>query len=427
MQIKELEKKDLIRKFKITIPQEKVESAIDEKATEIAKTAKIAGFREGKVPPSIIKQKHKDSLRKDVLDALITSSTKEIVEKNKFSLSSAPKIENLEFEDKKPLSFDVELELLPVIPDFDPKKIKLERKTTDVGEKEVKESLDNLRQDYKEFSALPKTTAAKKGNAVLIDAVGSIDGKEFPEGKVTDKQLTLGSNEFIPGFEDGLVGVKAGDKKTLNLTFPKEYWKKELAAKKVKFDVTVKEVSEVKLPPANDELAKKFQLKDLKELNTKIKESIIKHYEEMSQSLVKKDLFDHLDKELKIDVPKGLVEKELEYLNKNPDTPEDTKEKNRELSTRRVKIGLILSDFAKKKKIEISKEEVNTEVGKQLRSMPGQEQVLLEYYKNNPQALESIRGKVLEDKSVELLLKESAITEKKVTPKELTKLFQSIR
>ncbi|MCH9753646.1 MAG: trigger factor, partial [Alphaproteobacteria bacterium] len=307
------------------------------------------------------------------------------------------------------------------------KKIKIEKPTSEAGEAEVKEAIDNLRQDYKEFIALSKTTAAKKNNAVLIDAVGSIDGKEFPEGKVTDKQLTLGANEFIPGFEDGLIGVKAGDKKTLDLTFPKEYWKKELAGKKVKFDVTVKEVSDVKIPAVDDELAKKFQLKDLKDLNTKVKESIIKHYEDMSHNLVKKDLFDYLDKQIKIDTPKSLVEKELEFLNKNPDTPKETIEKNRELSIRRVKIGLILSDFAKKKKIEISKEEVNTEVGKQLRSMPGQEQVLLDYYKNNPQALESIRGKILEDKSVELLLKESAMTEKKVTPKELTNLFQSIK
>jgi trigger factor len=427
MQIKELENKDLIRKFKITIPSDKVNSDIDDKAKEIAKTAKIAGFREGKVPASVIKQKHKDSLRRDVLDAIITSSTKEVIEKNKFSLSASPKIENLDFEENKDLAFDVELELLPVIPEFDPKKITLERKTTDVGEKEVKEALDNLRQDYKEFVSLPKETAAKKGDAVLIDAVGSIDGKEFPEGKVTDKQLTLGANEFIPGFEDGLIGVKSGDEKTLNLTFPKEYWKKELAAKKVKFDVTVKDVSNVNLPAVNDELAKKFQLKDLKDLNTKIKESIIKHHEEMSQNLVKKDLFDHLDKEVQVNVPNGLVEKEMEFLTKNHDTTQETKEKNMELSTRRVKIGLILSDFAKRKKITISKEETNAEVGKQLRSMPGQEQVLLEYYKNNPQALESIRGKILEDKSVDLLLEESTIAEKKVTPKELTDLFQAIK
>lgn len=427
MQIKELENKDLIRKFKITIPSSKVEESIDSKAAEIAKTAKIAGFRDGKVPSSVIKQKHKDSLRREVLDEIITSSTKEIIEKNKFSLSTAPKIENLDFEEKKDLSFDVELELLPVIPEFDPKKITLERKITDVGEKEVKESLDGLREDYKEFTPLSKETAAKKGNAVLIDAVGSIDGKEFPEGKVSDKHLTLGAKEFIPGFEDGLIGVKAGDKKTLNLSFPKDYWKKELAAKKVTFEVTVKEVSEVKLPDIDDNLAKKFQLKDLKDLNAKIKESIIKHHEDISRNLIKKDLFDYLDKNINITLPKKLIEKELEFLTKNPETNKETKEKNTELSTRRVKIGLILSDFAKKRKITISKEETNAEVGKQLRSMPGQEQILLDYYQKNPQALESINGKILEDKSVELLVKESSVKEKKVTPKELTDLFHAIK
>lgn len=424
MQIKELEKKDLIRKFHITIPTAKVEKAIEDKAVDIAKTAKLDGFRDGKVPTSVIKQKYSDSLKSDTLDALMKSASKEIVEKNNFELSSTPRVDNLVFEDKKDLAFDIEMELLPAIPEIKPKEIKLQKNSTEIGKKEIEETLAKLAGDFKTHKALPKTTVAKNGDTVLIDATGSVDGKDFPEGKVTAHHLTLGSKQFIPGFEDGLVGTKAGDKKTLNLKFPKDYWKEELKDKAVSFDVTVKEVSKEELPKIDDSLAQKLQLKDEKELRSKVTESLTKYHEDITVNLMKKELFDHLENKVKFSVPTKLVEKELEHLNSSN---KDNEEENKAMATRRVKIGLILSDIAKQKEIKISQDEVRQEIGKQLQSMPGQQDAMLEYYKNNPQAIEDIKGKILEDKSVELLLKEVSITEKKVTPEELTKLFQDIK
>jgi trigger factor len=424
MQIKELEKKDLIRKFHITIPTAKVEKAIEDKAVDVAKTAKIDGFRTGKVPTSVIKQKYSDSLKSETLDILMKSASKEIVEKNKFQLSSTPRVHNIVFEDKKDLTFDMEMELLPVIPEIKPKEIKLQKNSAEIGKKEIEETLTKLAGDFKTFKPLAKTTVSKSGDTLLIDATGSVDGKDFPEGKVTAHHLTLGSKQFIPGFEDGLVGLKAGDKKTLDLKFPKDYWKEELKDKAVSFDVEVKEVSKEELPKIDDALAQKLQLKDEKELRSKVTESLNKYHEDITINIMKKELFDYLEDKIKFSVPTKLVEKELEHLNSSN---KDNEEENKSMATRRVKIGLILSDIAKQKEINVSQDEVRQELGKQLQSMPGQQDAMLEYYKNNPEALEGIKGKVLEDKSVEFLLKEVSITEKKVTPEELTKLFQDIK
>lgn len=427
MQIEELEKKDLIRKFKITIPQKDLELAIDKKAEEIASTAKIDGFRPGKVPASFIKAKHKQSLHGDVLDDFMKTASKEVVKQNNFELSSTPRVDKIEFEEKSDLAFEIEMELLPVIPEFDMKKIKLEKNISPVEDKEIEESMDRLRQDHKTFKALPKTAAAKEGDTLLIDAEGSLDGVKFPEGQVTNKQLTLGSKEFIAGFEDGLIGAKAGDQVKLNLKFPKEYWKKELTGKDVVFDVTVKEVSKAELPPIDDALAQKLHLKDLKELKEKIEQSLVKYYDDISINILRKELFDQLDKEIEFQVPEKLIEKELEFLTQDSDSLKESDEKAKDMATRRVKIGLILSDLAKKHKISVSQEEVREEITKHMQSMPGQENLILDYYKNHPEALQGINGKVLEDKSVKFLLQEISLSEKKVTPTELMDLFQAIK
>jgi len=427
MQIKELEKKDLIRKFNITIPQKDIAVAIEKKAQEIAATAKIDGFRSGKVPISFIKTRYKESLNSDIVDELMKSASKEVVKQNNFELSSTPRVNNVKFEEKSDLVFDIEMELLPVIPEFNQKNIKLEKKLCPIEEKEIEESMDKLRQDYKTLKPLPKDTAAKEGDTLLIDASGSMDGKEFPEGQVSNKQLTLGSKEFIPGFEEGLVGAKAGDKKKLKLKFPKEYWKKDLADKPVVFDVTVKEVSKSELPAIDDKLAQKLHLKDLNELKEKISQSLSKYYDEISTSILRKELFDQLDKDITIQVPEKLVERELEFLTKDSDSLKESDQTAKDMATRRVKIGLILSDLAKKNKISVSEEEVRAEITKHMQSMPGQENLVLDYYRNNPEALQGVNGKVLEDKAVTFLLQQISLSEKKVTPKELMDLFQSIK
>ena len=427
MQIKELEKNELIIKFKVTIPHKEVEVVLNEKAHEIAKTAKIDGFRAGKIPLSVIKSKYKNPLRSETIDALMKSASQELVAKNKLTLSSTPEIDHLHFHDGEDLSFEIEVELLPVIPALDAKNIKLEKKVVTIEDEEIQKSLDKLLQDFKTFNPLPKDTAAQDGDTVLIDVTGSFDGKEFKEGQVINKQLTLGSGEFIPGFESGLIGAKAGETKTLNLMFPDDYWKKEFSGKPVDFEVTVKELSKSELPAVDDELAKKFNLKNLEELKEKVSESLGKHYEEISTNILRKELFDYLDSSVTIPVPQKLIKKELEFLADNSES-EDGVNKNLDIATRRVKVGLILSDLAKEKGITISQEDVRTEIAKHLQTIPAQQHgFVLDYYKNNPQALEHVRGKIIEDKSVELLLQEISISEKKVTTKELTEIFQEIK
>jgi len=252
-----------------------------------------------------------------------------------------------------------------------------------------------------------------------------MDGKEFPEGKVTGKYLVLGANEFISGFEAGLVGVKSGDSKVLNLAFPADYWKKELAGKPVSFDVVVKDVCKVEMP-SDEDLAKKLGLKDATELKAKISEFVGNRYQSSSLDLLKKELFDYLDANVDFPVPQKLLKKELEFLTKAGEDNEK-EDKNNAIAKRRVKMGLILSNFAKEKSIKVTQEDVNNEIMQHLSSVPAQQhQFIVDYYRQNPQALEHVRGKVMEDKAIDELLKDIVISEKKVTAEELNNLFDKI-
>jgi trigger factor len=425
MQIEELEKKDLAIKYKVTISKNEFEQKIEDKAQDLSKTAKLDGFRVGKVPISVIKLRYKHPLQTETIEFFMESASKDLVKSKSLVLSSSPEVHDVHFHEGKDLTFNIEVELLPEIPAIDMKKIKLERKVVEVSDEEISKGIEKLRSDFKEFKTLGDKHPAKDGEAVLIDATGFMDGKEFSEGKVTDKHLVIGSNEFIAGFESGLIGSKVGESKLLNLSFPSDYWKNEMAGKPVSFDVVVKDVCEVVLPD-DENLAKKLGLKDAVELKAKISEFIGSRYNTSSLDLLKKELFDYLDDNVDFPVPQKLLKKELKFLASDEENKEQ-EEKNSFVARRRVKMGLILSSFAKDKNIKITQEDVNKEIMQHLSSVPAQQhQFIVDYYRNNPQALEHVRGKVLEDKAIDELLKTLVISEKKVTAEELNNLFDKI-
>ncbi|NRA74137.1 MAG: trigger factor [Rickettsiales bacterium] len=442
MDIKEISKNTLLNKYKITIPKKDLDLAIESKAQEITKTAKIPGFRVGKVPLNMIKSRYADEIKSELANDFIKSSVDKIVQDNNFNLAERPSITSLDFKDTE-LVFEIEFQLLPKMPEIDFSKIKLTKHIALPLDKDIDKSLLDLQKNNADLKPI-ENSSVKKDQVVLLDADASMDGKDFPEGKLRDYKLKIGSKAFIEGFEDGLVGVKADEEKILNLKFPKDYHKQEYAGKKVTFVVKVKKIFEEKLPELNDEFAKKFKLKTLSELREAMKKNAQDQLERTSKIILKKDLFDKLDDYIKVDLPEKFVQKELEFVIKTSEKEDkvalsdkgkdssakkkkssdaDVHEEHKKMAERRVKLGLLINDMIKKRKISISQKDLSDEVMAQLGGNPESASVLAKYYKDNPQALESLKGQILEDKVVTSILSDVDIQEKNVTPEELKILY----
>ena len=447
MDIKEIKKDILFKKYKVSLPKEDMAAAVENKAQEIAKTAQIPGFRVGKVPLNMIKSRYKDDIKSGLMNNFIESAVDKIVKENKFELAERPALNKVDFKDDGEFVFEVDFHLLPKMPEIDFSKIKLIKPAAQVSEKDVKEALEELQKRNVVLNLVHKDIPIEAGYVALIDAIGYMDGKEFSEGKVTNHKLKIGSKQFMPGFEDGLVGVRTGEEKTLKLKFPADYHSQKCAGKDVTFVVKVKEVFKEELPKLDDEFAKKFNLKSLAELRETAKKSAQERLDQLTKTILKKELFDILSKDIKVELPAKLLQRELEFVNKAAAQDEasqqpkkvttskakkttskvETKitkvgDKNKEIAERRIKLGLFVNDLAKKEGITLSQQDISNEVMAQLKANPESASFLIKYYKENPQALEPLRGKALEDKVVSFILSKVDTQQKNVTAEELKML-----
>jgi trigger factor len=320
----------------------------------------------------------------------------------------------------------VQLEVLPEIPEVKIKDIKLEKPVVEAKKKDVDEGLKRLVEAQKEYKSLEKERAAKKGDAVIIDYEGKVDDVAFDGGKGTGVRLVLGSGQFIPGYEDQLIGSKKGQSLDVKVTFPKDYGAENLAGKDAVFAVTVQDILEAADAKIDEEFAKKFGFDSVEKLNDAIKEQIEKDYGTVARAKMKKELFDKLETSCEFPVPEGMMEMELEALKQREGASEKKptkkeQEKTEELARRRIRLGMFLADLGNKEKIEVTEAETRDAVFAQARNFPGQEQQILEYYQQNPQALEQLRGPILEEKVVDYIFEQVQTTEKQVSIEELQK------
>jgi len=433
MQVKELSSSKSEKEYSITIPAKEIETAIESKALEIAKEAKIDGFRTGKVPISIIKKRYKENILSETLDSFINQTSKKIIEDNKLTLATRPNIEISSFVEGKDLEYKATFELYPEIPEIEYDKLGVTEFICDITEEEVTKTLNDLRKNKKELKPTTNETIAKEGDTVLINFVGYIDDKEFPGGKADDYKLELGAGHFIPGFESGLVGSKAKEEVKLNLKFPKDYGSKDYADKKVVFNVMIKEVMHTVLPELNDEFAKLFGVQTLDELKKAIKADLEKRYSNLTYGLTKKELLDVLDKEISCDMPRTMVENELKSLIKQLTDPnhkegdevdDKLKAKFKKIAERRVKLGLVLSETAKINKLSITQDDIKSAIINYAQSMPGQEQMIIEYFTKNPQAVENLNGPIIEDKAVKFILSKITNNQKHLSVEKLIDLVK---
>lgn len=434
MQITETSAEGLRRDFKVVITAQDIESRVQTRLTEVGKTVKIPGFRPGKVPMPILKQRYGQSVMGEVLEAAVNDGAQKAVSDNNLRPALQPKIEVLKFDPGQDLEFAVQVELLPEIEPADLSAVEIEKPVAAVADDTVTEALGRLSKGRRTTEKVEEDRAAVTGDILLIDFDGSVDGEKRPGMKGDDYELELGSGSFIPGFEDQLVGAKAGSDVTVNVAFPAEYHAAELAGKAAVFEVKVKEIRVGKDAELNDDLAKTFGFDDLEALKAAIKERTEGEYGQTSRLRAKRALLDKLAELHSFDVPAGMVEIEFEQIWKRLQeelarggadaedegkSEDDLKAEYRDIAVRRVRLGLLLSEIGRRNNITVSREELQKAMFDEVRRYPGQEQQVFEFFQKNPQAVESLRAPIYEDKVVDFILGTVKVNEVTVSVEEL--------
>ena len=432
MQVTELSAEGLKRQFKIVVPAGDLSAKVDERLAELAQTASMPGFRPGKVPVGLLKKQYGQALYGEALEQAVNQSTAKAIEDRGLKPALQPKVDLKELGEGKDVEFEVAIEVLPEIGKLDFSDIALERLKAQVPDKDVDDALDRIAKANREQKPVDPPRPAQKGDALKLDFVGSVDGVEFPGGKAEDYMLELGSAQFIPGFEDQLIGTEVGKPIDVKVTFPADYGNQELAGKDAIFKCTVKEIREFVDRPIDDELAKKSNFENLDAMRKAVSERIGQDYTQISRSMIKRQLLDKLADSHKFPVPEGLVEGEfnaiwqrIEEAKKNGQKLEDDEDKMRkeyrEIAERRVRLGLLLADVGRSNSIEVSPEELNQAVVREAMRYPGQERQVMEFYGKNAELKEQLRAPIFEEKTVDFILELAKVAEKSVTPEELLK------
>ncbi len=434
MNVTEIKSEGLKKEFKVSVPASDFNKKIDEKINEISKKTKLPGFRPGKAPKEMLKQKYRASVMGEVLDELVRTSTDEVIKSKKLNPAMMPDVKITSFEDGKDVEFEISMEVLPEIKFGDFSKIELDKLTAEVPAEEVEKALKYLAESRKETVKVEEDRASKEGDTTVIDFVGSIDGVEFQGGKGNNYPLVLGSGSFIPGFESQLVGKKAGEKVDVNVKFPENYHAKDLAGKDAVFAVEIKEIRVAKDIEINDEFAKSLGEESLDKLKSVIADRIKGDYDVASRMKLKRQLLDNLDKEYSFEVPQSLVDAEYkgivaqyEQAKKYNQLDESEKAKSEEdllaeykdIAVRRVKLGLLLSEIGKDAKLTITPDDINKAIMNEAKKYPGQEKAVFDYYLKNKQAIESLKAPVFEEKIVDHIIGLAKVNDKVVSVEEL--------
>ncbi|WOJ88452.1 trigger factor [Methylocapsa polymorpha] len=446
MQVTETLAQGLKREFKVVLPAADLATRLEGQLAEVQAKARINGFRPGKVPVAHLKRLYGRSIMADVVQEAVNEAHRKIVEDNALRLALEPKIDfagekdELEkaFEAQADFAFTVALELLPKIEVGGFDDIEIERLVADVGEAEIDEVLNRLAEQNRTYAAKEGDAAiAENGDKVTLDFVGKIDGEPFEGGAGQDVDVVLGSGRFIPGFEAQVEGMKIGESRTLSLTFPENYASAALAGKAAAFDVTLKSVAAPAEVKIDDDLAKAFGLEDLAKLKDSIRSNIERDYDAASRRKWKRALLDALDKKYAFDLPEGLVAQEFDTVWRKVEaeqsrsgrsyedegtTEEAARSDYQKIAERRVRLGLLLAEIGEKAGVKISDEEVSQALIERARSFPGQEKIVWDYYRKNPQALAEIRAPLFEEKVVDHIIGLIKVTDKKVSKDDLLKI-----
>jgi trigger factor len=444
MQVTETLSEGLKREYTVVVPAAELDAKVNARLDELKNRVRINGFRPGKVPVTHLRRMYGRSAMAEVIEATVRDTNNQIVSERGYKLAADPKvtlptdegaIEQL-ITGKTDLNYTMVLEIVPPIALGDFQSIKLTKFAADVTDDEVEQGIARIVDQNKPYTARPEGEKAAKDDRVTISFAGTIDGTPFEGGSGDDAVVLIGSNTFIPGFEDQLIGIATGETRTLKVTFPVHYMKQDLAGKTAEFVVNAKSIEAPGTVTADDDFAKSLGLESIAKLREAVKESITREHATMSRQKLKRALLDELDKMHKFDPPPTLVEEEFERVWKSVlqeletegktfadegTTEEKAKAEYRAIAERRVRLGLVLAEIGEKNNITVTEDELSRAVMERARQFAGQEQRVWDYYRQNPQAAAALRAPIFEERVVDFLLELAGVTESKVSREELYK------
>jgi trigger factor len=448
MQVTETHNEGLKRKLSVTIPAADLNSRLDVKLEELKGQANIKGFRPGKVPLAHIKKMYGRSAMSEVMTDAINSTVSDTLDERKERAAAQPKVDlpddqaviNDVLDGKADLAFEVEYEVLPPVELMKLDGIKLNKPVIDIAEDEITAEVNRVFAQNRGYTDKGDDGVVENGDRLGLSFVGKIDGKPFDGGTSDHAHLTVGAGEFIPGFEEQLVGMKKGETREIDVTFPKDYQSDELAGKKAQFEVNVLHVDGPNQGELDDEFAKRLGVDDVAALRDAVKTQMEAALASMSRQHVKRQILDALDDGHKFDVPAQLVDAEFNTIWQRVEhevqshgrsfedegtTEEAAREQYRKIAERRVRLGLVVAEIGNQNEVNVTEEEHQQALIAEVRRFPGQEQQVYDYYRKNPQALAGLRAPIFENKVVDFLADKGEVTDKKMTREELAKLIQA--
>jgi trigger factor len=442
MEVTETLSDGLKREFQVKISAPDLEARVSQRLDEIKGQVQLRGFRPGKVPVSHLKKLYGRSVMAETIEAVIREINSKIVEERGLKLAMEPKVTLPEAEaevekvigGQSDLAYTVALEVLPKIELADFKGITLERMVADVADAEVEEALGKIAEQNRPFAPKGEGAKVESGDRVVIDFTGTLEGRPFEGGTGGDIGVNVGSNTFIPGFEDQLIGISAGEKRLVKVTFPANYMNAELAGKAAEFDVTAKSVEAPETVTVDDAFAKSLGMESLDKLKEAVRGRLQQEHANRSRQKLKRKLLDQLDTMHQFALPPTLAEEEfknvwnavesdLKSQNRTFEDEDTTEEKAREeyrtIAERRVRLGLVLAEIGERNNISVTDDELSRAIVDQARQFPGREQEIWDHYRKNPQAIASVRAPLFEEKVVNFLVELAKVTDKTVTREEL--------
>lgn len=440
MQVTETLKEGLKRGYSMVLSASELDDKVTEKLKEAQPEIEIKGFRKGKVPLPLLKKQFGQRVLGEAMQEAVDGAMARHFEDSGDRPSAEPQVKmtNEDWKEGDDVEIEMSYEALPEIPEPDLKKVKLERMVAKAEDKDVDEALANLAETAQEFEDRKKGSKAKDGDQVVMDFVGSVDGEEFEGGAADDYPLVLGSNSFIPGFEEQLIGVKGGEAKDVTVSFPEDYQAEHLAGKEALFKCTIKAVKGPVAAKIDDELAQKFGAEDLEALKVQVRERLEAEYAGAARTVVKRGLLDQLDELVSFELPPTMVEIEAKQIahqlwhEDNPDVQGhdhdeiEATDEHTKLAERRVRLGLLLAEIGKRAEIEVTDSEMTQAIMSEARQYPGQERQFFEFVQQNPQMQQQMRAPIFEEKVVDYILELATVKDKEVKKDKLQKAVEEL-
>ena len=425
MKIEVKSKKGLRTILSVIVDKKNIQTKMNERLKELQKEVALKGFRPGKVPPEVIKSQFGKSIYGEVVDKILRETTTKAIDEKKLKVAGQPKIDLKQFGEGKDLNYELQIDCLPSVTLKNFEKFKATSFKVKIEDKIIEEKIKEIANQNKQFEDKNENEKALNGDQVTFDYSATVEGSKFDGSEGKGVQLELGKDLFLKGFDEQLVGVKKNDVKILDTTLPANHPKKELANKKTKFECKILNVKKPKASKIDDDFAKLMGAKDIKDLKTLIEKQISSQYSQALNSITKKEILDQIEKNHQVDLPQNLIDQEISIMTQNlkPEEKEKHKSNNEKLAKSRIKLGLLLNEYGEKNNLKVSDDEVRNEIQKQIKGMPGQEKMVLDYYQKNPSASQSLKGSLYEEKIIELIKSKINLTSKEINTKEAEKII----